>query len=100
MQGRTPESCSELEAQRDTLTELLRKRGAKEWRSLQLDDWKPVSDPPTEDKFYLVFVSGEVRECWWAGSQGTEHGDWLRGHSTLSPTHWRPMPDPPLSEHQ
>jgi Protein of unknown function (DUF551) len=66
------------------------------------DDWQPIETAPTNGKWVLLWWLG-VTDCPIVGYRGHKGwcspiGSWegyLEGKTVGSPTHWRPLPNPP-----
>lgn len=65
-------------------------------------DWQPiVTLPPGEPGKFLVFVPGEgVTTAEWCGGRIVDlemwSDDWGYDRATIAPTHWMPLPTPPV----
>ena len=66
-----------------------------------MSKWQPIETAPTDGTRILVWEG--FYECvelvWWRWKQTGEeaYGTWTtNGISGYNPTHWMPLPDPPL----
>lgn len=78
---------------------------------LEAEAWQPMATAPKDHSFILVFLPGNprpVQSVQWAqsyeedtvGFWATPFGPAGRGYTVLidAPTHWRPLPAPPVRE--
>jgi hypothetical protein len=65
-------------------------------------EWQPIASAPTDGTPILVAVAGgeyHAAKAWWSENAK----QWLVSDSpclilTISPTHWMPLPEPPIVE--
>jgi hypothetical protein len=78
-------------------------------------EWRPIETAPRDATPILLYDPHRERkpvyEAWWALEYEGGPGFWMtpmgpagRGYTILdgkpnSPTHWMPLPDPPLEQH-
>jgi len=76
-------------------------------RSLSNEGWMPIETAPRDGSAILLGHEGAAFDGWWeADGRETDTGEpgWIDGlmnnieeYTTLHPTHWQPLPTPPLS---
>lgn len=62
------------------------------------DEWMPIDDAPKDGTTFLIYDSGEYRECWWSGDEvigWTSYQTEPYLFPCYFPTHWKPLPTPP-----
>ncbi len=69
--------------------EAAERRVAELEAQLAAQAWRPVTEKPTEAGYYQTVNDGIYEHCYY-GPNGWE--DYY-----LTPTHWRPLTDPPLT---
>lgn len=62
------------------------------------EEWQPIESAPKDGRWVLTTWLGQPHRC---EAMRYEAGDWywFEGDcTTVAPTHWRPLPNPPLQE--
>lgn len=60
--------------------------------------WKPIREAPKDGTKFLGAYAGRIRIYWWSNKQAERFANgWaFDGNGLDDPTHWMPLPTPPL----
>lgn len=64
-----------------------------------MSEWQPIETAPKEDGCEILGWDGNSVQVleWWAGGGNPRLACWMDGHGiSFEPTHWMPLPEPPL----
>jgi len=63
-----------------------------------MTQWLPISTAPKDGTQFLAFEKGGHFNCWWHDN-GYGEQYWMdEADSEPNPTHWMPLPSPPVSD--
>ncbi len=72
------------------------KKFKEEGGSIEFDNWEPIETAPQDGTRVLIYERryGTMEFARWIGAP---HNHWGDGYKSWKPTHWMPLPEPPLT---
>jgi hypothetical protein len=59
-------------------------------------DWQDISTAPKDGSEVLLFAMGDMGICYWRDDKVMTGWTWGLEKRFLNPTHWQPLPMPPV----